>query len=63
MFFSATFTDEVITTINKFIQSYEKFQIPKEALKLKGVKQYRILVSKKKKYDLIKDLYELTEQT
>jgi superfamily II DNA/RNA helicase len=63
VFFSATFTDEVITTINKFIQSYEKFQIPKEALKLKGVKQYRILVSKKKKYDLIKDLYELTEQT
>ena len=62
-FFSATYTEEVITTINGFIQSYEKFQIPKEALKLRGVKQFRLKVPNAKKIDFLKEIYISLEST
>ena len=49
MLFSATFPDHVKENINKLVQNYQKFEIKKEALKLKGVKQYRIRVDEQLK--------------
>ena len=40
--FSATFTDDVINCAKALIGDYKAFPIKKEALKLKGVKQFKM---------------------
>lgn len=63
MLFSATYPENVKETINKFIPTYKPFFIPVEALKLKGVKMFRIKVDEDKKIDFIKDIYLEFEQS
>ena len=58
MLFSATFTDDIIELINKFFDKIEAFTIQKEALKLKGVKLFKIRTLPELKQDLIKEVYE-----
>ena len=55
--FSATYPEDVIESINKFLPSYNPFLIPVEALKLKGVQMYRIQVEEVQKINFIKDIY------
>ena len=55
--FSATFDDAVMKCINTFFTSVQVFRIQKEALKLKGVKMYRMTVAEKAKLDLINQVY------
>lgn len=58
LLFSATFTEEVQENIKKFINEYQAFPLKVEALKLKGVKQYKISIKGGKKFKFIQDLYE-----
>ena len=55
--FSATFNDDVITSAKHLIGDYKAFPIKKEALKLKGVKQYKMLLPAKDKTDFIANLH------
>lgn len=57
MLFSATFPEEVVANINKFLPEYRPFLIKPESLKLKGVKMFRMEVDESKKIDFIKDIY------
>jgi len=57
--FSATFNESVIECINKFFEKMEAFTIEKEALKLKGVKMYKMRVEQLMKIDTIKEVYEV----
>lgn len=59
MLFSATFTDVVTETIDKFFDCVQAFRIQKEALKLKGVKMFRLPVQPYFKQDTIKEVYEI----
>ena len=54
--FSATFPDEVLTSIKTFFLKYQAYMIDEKDLNLKGVKLYRILV-KDCKMDVIKYIY------
>lgn len=55
--YSATFNDEVIKFASKFVGSFTPFTIKKEALKLKGVKNYRISLNEKQKDDFMVELH------
>ena len=54
--FSATIDESVQESISKFLQ-FQAFTIKKQALKLKGVKQYKILVDEHNKREILKQLY------
>jgi len=43
--FSATFNDDVISRLKSYVGKFELFPLKKEALKLKGVKNFKILLS------------------
>jgi len=47
----------VITSAKHLIGDYKAFPIKKEALKLKGVKQYKMLLPAKDKTDFIANLH------
>lgn len=57
--FSATFTDPIIESITKFVNPVQAFRIQKEALKLKGVKMFRLHVNNYVKQDTIRQVYEI----
>lgn len=57
MLFSATYSDQVMENVDKFLTSYNSFRIPTESLKLKGVKMFRINVKPEEKINFIKDCY------
>ena len=61
--FSATYPEEVISNINKFLPEYTPFRIPVEALKLKGVQMYRLQVEESEKINFIKNIYLEFEQS
>lgn len=54
--FSATFDEVVMDNIQKFIDC-KAFRIQKEALKLKGVKMFRIRVQPSYKMEFINEVY------
>lgn len=45
LMFSATFNDDVISRLKSYVGKFELFPLKKEALKLKGVKNFKILLS------------------
>jgi superfamily II DNA/RNA helicase len=55
--FSATFNDQVQQQIRKFFEQLSEFKLKTEALKLKGVKQFRLVVNAKDKLKFINDVY------
>lgn len=55
--FSATYTDAVMDSVDKFVAEYQSFRIPTQSLKLKGVKMFRISVTPAEKITFIKDAY------
>lgn len=55
--YSATFNDDVIKLASQFAGSFTPFTIKKEALKLKGVKNYRISLDSAQKDDFILKLH------
>ena len=55
--YSATFNDDVIKFASHFVGSFTPFTIKKEALKLKGVKNYRINLTETLKDDFIIKLH------
>ena len=54
---SATYDDEVIQLASNFVGSFTPFTIKKEALKLKGVKNFRIILTEDKKLEFIAKLH------
>ena len=55
--FSATFDDAVMRCINTFYTSVQVFRIQKEALRLKGVKMFRMSVAENAKLELLNQVY------
>ena len=55
--FSATFDEMVMQNIEKFFTEVLVFRIKKEAMKLKGVKMYRISLPSNLKKKFIGDVY------
>jgi ATP-dependent RNA helicase RhlB len=56
--YSATFTDDVINLASKYVGSFVPFTIKKEALKLKGVQNYRIALTEQQKDSFVSELHE-----
>lgn len=56
--YSATFNDDVMRFASQFVGSFVPFTIKKEALKLKGVKNYRIGLSEEEKDGFVSELHE-----
>lgn len=61
--FSATYPPSVMEAINTFIEKPKAFQIEIEAMKLKGVKQFRITLDSAQKFNFIKDVYLTFEKS
>jgi ATP-dependent RNA helicase DDX19/DBP5 len=57
LFFSATIDDNVLKNIGLFVEKYKTFTIKKEALKLKGVKQFKIMVDDKQRKQFLQEFY------
>lgn len=59
IFFSATFTDEIVNNISSIFneQTITAYRLQKEALKLKGVKNYRMYVNSMFKMDELCNIY------
>lgn len=55
--YSATFNEDVINFASHFVGSFTPFTIKKEALKLKGVKNYRIHLNEAEKTEFIIKLH------
>ena len=55
--YSATFNDDVLKQASRFVGSFVPFTIKKEALKLKGVKNYRICLKEEAKNDFVAELH------
>ena len=60
--FSATFTDDVINCAKALIGDYKAFPIKKEALKLKGVKQFKLSIAGQDRTDFIANLHGKLDQ-
>jgi len=54
--FSATFSNEVMNNIDKFINSYESFTLPNKSLRLDNVKQFKYMI-KGDKVRFLEELY------
>ena len=54
---SATYDDEVIQLASNFVGSFTPFTIKKESLKLKGVRNFRIILSEAEKLEFIVKLH------
>ena len=50
---SATYDDEVIQLASNFVGSFTPFTIKKESLKLKGVRNFRIILTEDKKLEFM----------
>ena len=57
LMFSATYPENVINNILGFGIEYKGFQLKKESLKLKGVKQFYINLDPSNKLNFIQDIY------
>ena len=57
LMFSATYPENVINNIKGFGLKYKGYQLKNEALKLKGVKQFYIMLNPNTKLEFIKDIY------
>lgn len=55
--FSATFSDQVIEVAKALIGDYKAFPIKKEALKLKGVRQFKLRIDAAARTDFIANLH------
>ena len=53
----ATRSDEVIQLASNFVGSFTPFTIKKESLRLKGVRNFRIILSEAEKLEFIAKLY------
>jgi superfamily II DNA/RNA helicase len=51
--YSATYNDEVIQLASNFVGSFTPYTIKKEALKLKGVRNFRIILSEAEKLEFM----------
>lgn len=60
--FSATYNPLVIEKIKQYIGDTETFLIQKEALKLKGVKNFKIMLSQEGKVDFTAKLHTVLDQ-
>lgn len=60
--FSATFNDAVIDRIKSFVGVCTYFLIPKEALRLKGVQNFKIRLSPEEKVDFVEKLHTKLSQ-
>ncbi len=56
--YSATFNDDVINLASKYVGSFVPFTIKKEALKLKGVQNFRIALTEQQKDNFVSELHE-----
>lgn len=56
--YSATFNDDVLHFASQFVGSFVPYTIKKEALKLKGVKNYRIALTEEAKDGFVGELIE-----
>ena len=55
--YSATYNDAVIQLASNFVGSFTPFTIKKESLKLKGVRNFRIILTEDKKLEFIAKLH------
>jgi len=51
--YSATYNDDVIQKASNFVGSFTPFTIKKESLKLKGVRNFRIILTEDKKLEFM----------
>jgi superfamily II DNA/RNA helicase len=61
--FSATFNDDVISRLKNYVGKFELFPLKKEALKLKGVKNFKILLNAESKVKFIEKLFFVLQNT
>ena len=47
--YSATYNDEVVNKTNQFVGKFTSFNIKKESLKLKGVKNFKLTMAEQDK--------------
>jgi hypothetical protein len=55
--FSATFDTAIIQKVKEFIGEFELYPLKKEALKLKGVKNFKIMLNETEKVDFTAKLH------
>lgn len=60
--FSATYNDDVLNRIKQYVGDTAMFPLKNESLKLKGVKQFRIMLSKEEKLDFVTRLHTELDQ-
>ena len=60
--YSATYTDAVINTAKTFVGDFSAFTIPTASLKLKGVKQFKLLMKDAEKIDFVAQLHTNLEK-
>lgn len=61
--FSATYPENVMHHIKGFISKFREFKIKNEALKLKGVKQFKMEIEPGAKLEFIKEIYLTFEKS
>lgn len=61
--FSATFTAEVIERVQQYVGEVTQFQVKKEALRLMGVKNFKIGLDQNEKIEFIADVYKKLSKT
>lgn len=61
LLFSATFNDNIILRLKEYIGSFELFPLKKEALKLKGVKNFRITLDTPQKIQFAAQLHTVLD--
>jgi hypothetical protein len=61
LLFSATFDTAIIQKVKEFIGEFELYPLKKEALKLKGVKNFKIMLNEAEKVDFTAKLHTLLE--
>ena len=59
--YSATYNEEVIQLASNFVGSFTPFTIKKESLKLKGVRNFKIILTEDKKLEFIAKLHAKME--
>jgi hypothetical protein len=57
LLFSATFDTAIIQKVKEFIGEFELYPLKKEALKLKGVKNFKIMLNEAEKVDFTAKLH------
>lgn len=60
--YSATYNDEVVTKAKHFVGAITAFTLKKESLKLKGVKNFKLLMEETEKVDFVAQLHTNLER-